>query len=122
MNDWPSKQMNDWQSDRFPPIAGAVRRFDVHPVRSSAVHADSVDPDGCEGLFRARLGGLIAHDRNRQCKGFAVSSSGTDRTQCDGGQELTMLGKNCADEELKRGLGLSIKEIEPFLRAGGDAA
>ena len=33
-----------------------------------------------------------------------------------------MLGKNCADEELKRGLGLSIKEIEPFLRAGGDAA
>src|SRR5262245_25456147 len=54
--------------------------------------------------------------------GFAVSSSGTDRTQRDGGQELTMLGKNCADEELKRGLGLSIKEIEPFLRAGGDAA
>ena len=26
------------------------------------------------------------------------------------------------DEELKRGLGLSIKEIELFLRAGGDAA
>jgi len=33
-----------------------------------------------------------------------------------------MLGKNVVDEELKRGLGLSIKEIEPFLRAGGDAA
>jgi hypothetical protein len=28
-----------------------------------------------------------------------------------------MLGKNVVDEELKRGLGLSIKEIEPFLRA-----
>jgi len=24
MNDWPSKQMNDWQLDRFLPIAGAV--------------------------------------------------------------------------------------------------
>ena len=33
-----------------------------------------------------------------------------------------MLGKNIVDEELKRGLGLSIKEIEPFLKAGGDAA
>jgi hypothetical protein len=33
-----------------------------------------------------------------------------------------MLGKNVVDEELKRGFGLSIKEIEPFLRAGGDAA
>jgi hypothetical protein len=33
-----------------------------------------------------------------------------------------MLGKNVVEEELKRGLGLSIKEIEPFLRAGGDAA
>jgi len=33
-----------------------------------------------------------------------------------------MVGKNVVDEELKRGLGLSIKEIEPFLRAGGDAA
>jgi hypothetical protein len=37
-------------------------------------------------------------------------------------REQTMLGKNVVDEELKRGLGLSIKEIEPFLRAGGDAA
>jgi hypothetical protein len=37
-------------------------------------------------------------------------------------RERTMLGKNVVDEELKRGLGLSIKEIEPFLRAGGDAA
>src|SRR6266540_7138643 len=33
-----------------------------------------------------------------------------------------MLGKNVVDKELKRGFGLSIKEIEPFLRAGGDAA
>ena len=33
-----------------------------------------------------------------------------------------MLGKNVVDEELKRGLGLSMKEMEPFLRAGGDAA
>ena len=33
-----------------------------------------------------------------------------------------MLGKNVVDEELKRGFGLSLKEIEPFLRAGGDAA
>jgi hypothetical protein len=33
-----------------------------------------------------------------------------------------MLGKNVVDEELKRGLGLSIKGIEPFLRAGGDDA
>ena len=33
-----------------------------------------------------------------------------------------MRGKNAVDEELKRGLGLSIKEIEPFLRTGGDAA
>jgi hypothetical protein len=37
-------------------------------------------------------------------------------------QELTMLGKKVVDKELKRGFGLSIKEIEPFLRAGGDAA
>jgi hypothetical protein len=36
-------------------------------------------------------------------------------------RERTMLGKNVVEEELK-GLGLSIKEIEPFLRAGGDAA
>src|SRR5262249_46956393 len=31
-------------------------------------------------------------------------------------------GKNVGEEELKRGLALSIKEIEPFLTAGGDAA
>jgi hypothetical protein len=37
-------------------------------------------------------------------------------------RERTMLGKNVVEEELKRGLGLSIKEIEPFLTAGGDAA
>jgi hypothetical protein len=33
-----------------------------------------------------------------------------------------MLGTNVVDEELKRGFGLSTKEIEPSLRAGGDAA
>jgi hypothetical protein len=33
-----------------------------------------------------------------------------------------MLGKNIVDEELKRGFGLSMKEMEPLLRAGGDAA
>ena len=33
-----------------------------------------------------------------------------------------MLGTKVVDEELKRGVGLSVKEIEPFLRAGGDAA
>ena len=33
-----------------------------------------------------------------------------------------MHGKNAVDEELRRGLGLSIEEIEPFLRTGGDAA
>jgi hypothetical protein len=33
-----------------------------------------------------------------------------------------MLGKDAVDEELQRGFGLSIKEIEPVLRLGGDAA
>ena len=33
-----------------------------------------------------------------------------------------MLGKNAVEEELKRGLGLSMKQIEPLLKAGGDAA
>ena len=33
-----------------------------------------------------------------------------------------MLGKNAVDEELKRGLGLSMKQIEPLLKPGGDAA
>ena len=33
-----------------------------------------------------------------------------------------MLGKNAVDEELKRGLGLSMKQIEPLLKSGGDAA
>ena len=33
-----------------------------------------------------------------------------------------MFGKNVVEEELKRGLALSVKEIEPFLTAGGDAA
>ena len=33
-----------------------------------------------------------------------------------------MLGNDAVDEELQRGFGLSIKEIEPLLSAGGDAA
>jgi hypothetical protein len=33
-----------------------------------------------------------------------------------------MLGKDVVDEELKRGFGMSLKEIEPLLEAGGDAA
>ncbi len=33
-----------------------------------------------------------------------------------------MLGKDVVDEVLKRGFGLSIKEIKPFLRTGGDVA
>src|SRR5258708_18622424 len=37
-------------------------------------------------------------------------------------EERTMRGKNVVDDELKRGLGLSMKEIEPLLSAGGDAA
>jgi hypothetical protein len=37
-------------------------------------------------------------------------------------EELIMFGKNAVDEELRRSLGLSMKEVEPFLRAGGDAA
>jgi hypothetical protein len=35
---------------------------------------------------------------------------------------LTMLGKDDVDEELQRGFGLSINELEPLLRVGGDAA
>jgi hypothetical protein len=33
-----------------------------------------------------------------------------------------MFGMIAVDEELRRGLGLSMKEVEPLLRAGGDAA
>jgi hypothetical protein len=33
-----------------------------------------------------------------------------------------MLGTDDVDEELQRGFGLSIKELEPLLKAGGDAA
>jgi hypothetical protein len=33
-----------------------------------------------------------------------------------------MLGMNDVDDALKRGLGLATKEVEPLLRAGGDAA
>ena len=33
-----------------------------------------------------------------------------------------MFGMNEVDEELRRGLGLATKEVEPLLRGGGDAA
>ena len=33
-----------------------------------------------------------------------------------------MLDRDDVDEELQRGFGLSIEELEPFVRAGGDAA
>ncbi len=33
-----------------------------------------------------------------------------------------MRGKNIVDDELKRGLGLSMTELEPLLIVGGDAA
>jgi hypothetical protein len=33
-----------------------------------------------------------------------------------------MLGTEDVDEELQRGFGLSINELEPLLKAGGDAA
>jgi hypothetical protein len=33
-----------------------------------------------------------------------------------------MLGMDDVDEELRKGLGLTTKQVEPFLRAGGDAA
>jgi len=33
-----------------------------------------------------------------------------------------MLGTDDVDEELQRGFGLSINELEPLLKAGGDAA
>jgi hypothetical protein len=33
-----------------------------------------------------------------------------------------MRGKNVLDEELKRGLGLSMKKLAPVLKAGGNAA
>ena len=33
-----------------------------------------------------------------------------------------MLGKDAVDEELQRGFGLSITELEPLLIVGGDAA
>jgi hypothetical protein len=33
-----------------------------------------------------------------------------------------MLGMDAVDEELQRGFGLSLKAIEPVLKAGGDAA
>jgi hypothetical protein len=33
-----------------------------------------------------------------------------------------MFGMNEVDEELRRGLGLATKELEPLLRDGGDAA
>jgi hypothetical protein len=44
------------------------------------------------------------------------------RNECGLGQERTMLDRDDVDEELQRGFGLSIEELEPFVRAGGDAA
>jgi hypothetical protein len=35
--------------------------------------------------------------------------------------ERTMLGMDDVDEELQRGFGLPINELEPLLRVGGDA-
>jgi hypothetical protein len=40
--------------------------------------------------------------------------------QCQ--RERTMLGMDDVDEDLQRGFGLSINELEPLLRVGGDAA
>jgi hypothetical protein len=40
--------------------------------------------------------------------------------QCQG--ERAMLGMDDVDEELQQGFGLSINELEPLLRVGGDAA
>jgi hypothetical protein len=37
-------------------------------------------------------------------------------------EEMTMLGKRAVDAELKRSLGLSMKEVEPVFTTGGDAA
>jgi hypothetical protein len=37
-------------------------------------------------------------------------------------EECAMLGMNDVDEELRRGVGLATKDLEPLLRAGGDAA
>jgi hypothetical protein len=37
-------------------------------------------------------------------------------------QERTMLDTDDVDEELQRGFGLSINELKPLLKAGGDAA
>jgi hypothetical protein len=33
-----------------------------------------------------------------------------------------MLGRDDVDEELQRGFGVSIKDLEPLLKGGGDAA
>jgi hypothetical protein len=41
---------------------------------------------------------------------------------CFAGRSGTMLGNDAVDEELQRGFGLSINELEPLLRVGGDAA
>src|SRR5262249_1916429 len=41
---------------------------------------------------------------------------------CFAGRSGTMLGNDAVDEELQRGFGLSINELEPLLRVGGAAA
>jgi hypothetical protein len=57
--------------------------------------------------------GFVVHS-----KWAALGVPGVD--QCQG--ERTMLGMDDVDEELQRGFGLSINELEPLLRVGGDAA
>jgi hypothetical protein len=63
--------------------------------------------------------------RDRQSTSSAVSFGGSvfqGPERCGWGQERTMLDRDDVDEELQRGFGLSIEELEPFVRAGGDAA
>jgi hypothetical protein len=60
--------------------------------------------------------------------GVPRNEFGADRlTSGDGScvrgiEECTMLGMDEVDEGLTQGLGLTTKQVEPFLRAGGDAA
>jgi hypothetical protein len=43
-------------------------------------------------------------------------------TSQEGIGSWTMLGRDDVDEELQRGFGVSIKDLEPLLKGGGDAA
>src|SRR3981189_1718313 len=53
---------------------------------------------------------------------YRLGAAGPDSHASVFSQERTMLDRDDVDEELQRGFGLSIVEIEPLLRAGGDAA